>query len=94
MRNFTLASSSTRDADFGYVTSFLAKGEPGDAYGKAPHWPRFEPGSMKRAFINNATHIGDYASEACDLWREVDATKLQGLVMGFLMNSNSSTPPS
>ena len=72
----------------------MAKGEPGDAYGKAPHWPRFEPGSMKRAFINNATHIGDYASEACDLWREVDATKLQGLVMGFLMNSNSSTPPS
>ena len=94
MHNFTLASSSTRDADFGYVTSFLAKGEPGDAYGKAPHWPRFEPGSMKRAFINNATHIGDYVSEACDLWREVDATKLQGLVMGFLMNSNSSTPPS
>ena len=94
MHNFTLASSSTRDADFGYVTSFLAKGEPGDAYGKAPHWQRFEPGSMKRAFINNATHIGDYASEACDLWREVDATKLQGLVMGFLMNSNSSTPPS
>ena len=75
------------------MTSFLAKGEPGDAYGKAPHWPRFEPGSMKRAFINNATRIGDYVSEACDLWREVDATKLQGLVMGFLMNSNSSTPP-
>ena len=71
---------NTRDADFGYVTSFLAKGEPGDAYGKAPHWPRFEPGSMKRAFINNATHIGDYVSEACDLWREVDATKLQGLL--------------
>ena len=32
---------------------------------------------MKRAFINNATHIGDYASEACDLWREVDATTVQ-----------------
>ena len=80
MHNFTLASSSTRDADFGYVTSFLAKGEPGDAYGKAPHWPRFEPGSMKRAFINNATHIGDYASEACDLWKEIDTAKLQGLL--------------
>ena len=39
-----------------------------------------EPGGMKRAFINNATHIGDYASEACDLWREVDATKLLGLL--------------
>ena len=35
---------------------------------------------MKRAFINNATHIGDYVSEACDLWREVDATKLMGLL--------------
>ena len=62
------------------MTSFLAEGKPGDAYGKAPHWPRFEPDSMKRAFINNATHIGDYVSEACDLWREVDATKLLGLL--------------
>ena len=79
LRNLVLAPEGPA-ADFGYVTSFLAKGAPGDAYGKAPHWPRFESGSMKRAFINNATHIGDYVSEACDLWREVDATKLMGLL--------------
>ena len=48
---------------------------------------------MKRVIIGNSTRVESFVSEACDLWKEVDMSKLQGLVMGFLMNSNSSTPP-
>ena len=76
------------------VVSFgLADGAPGDAGGTEPFWPRFESGSMKRVIIGNSTRVESFVSEACDLWKEVDTAKLQGLVMGFLMNSNSSTPP-
>ena len=53
-----------------------------------------EAGGMKRVIIGNSTRVEPFVSEACDLWKEVDTSKLQGLVMGFLMNSNSSTPPS
>ena len=49
---------------------------------------------MKRVIIGNSTRVESFVSEACDLWKEVDTAKLRGLVMGFLMNSNSSTPPS
>ena len=77
----------------GYRTAFLANGEPGDAGGTEPFWPRFESGSMKRVIIGNSTRVESFVSEACDFWKEVDTAKLQGLVMGFLMNSNSSTPP-
>ena len=81
IENFTCPlDPSTRDAYFGYLTSFLATGEPGDAYGKAPNWPRFEPATMKRALIGNATRIEPFASEACDLWKEVDITKLYDLM--------------
>ena len=69
-------------------------GAPGDAGGTEPFWPHFEAGGMKRVIIGNSTRVESFVSEACDLWKEVDTAKLQGLVMGFLMNSNSSTPPS
>ena len=77
----------------GYRTAFLADGAPGDAGGTEPFWPRFEAGGMKRVIIGNSTRVESFVSEACDLWKEVDTAKLQGLVMGFLMNGNSSTPP-
>ena len=46
------------------------------------------------SLVASTSRQRSHASEACDLWKEVDTAKLQGLVMGFLMNGNSSTPPS
>ena len=77
----------------GIPRRILADGAPGDAGGTEPFWPRFEASSMKRVIIGNSTRVESFVSEACDLWKEVDTAKLQGLVMGFLMNGNSSTPP-
>ena len=35
---------------------------------------------MKRVIIGNSTRVESFASEACDLWKEVDTAKLQGLL--------------